>query len=211
MTSTLFPGLDDQSYVLGLVLDITERKKAEQKLKETNQILEHLSNVDGLTSVLNRRNFEENLSREWMLAIRESTPLSLILIDIDHFKDYNDTYGHLQGDDCLRQVAEVLKSAINQPTDFVARYGGEEFAILLPKTDGNGALLLAEKLRAQIEALQIPHEGSKVSHYVTISAGVAAITPEYGSLAKELISNTDQALYQAKKEGRNRVSPYTKA
>ena len=178
--------------------DITERKKAEDLLK-------NYSYLDGLTCISNRRHFDESLSNNWRWALRNNKPLSLIMFDIDYFKAYNDTYGHLSGDKCLKKVAETIKSTVNRPMDLLARYGGEEFAVILPDTDPKGASIVAEALRASIESLKIPHANSKISEFVTISVGVATMIPTPSTKVEILIELADNALYQAKKEGRNRI------
>jgi len=207
VTSSVFPGKDDESsYILGMVVDITERKVAEQKLLETNQRLEYLSNNDSLTGIANRRYFDKYLDQEWRWAQHYSRALSLIILDIDFFKSYNDTYGHLGGDKCLKKVADVLKMTIKRPTDLVARYGGEEFAVILPETDINSAYIVAEKIRSTVETLHISNKKSKVSNFITISVGVHTITPDSNSnKPQDLICGADRALYYAKHKGRNRV------
>lgn len=175
-----------------------DTKLAEEKLHL-------LISLDGLTGIANRRYFDEYLEREWKRAIRCGKPLSLIMCDIDYFKAYNDTYGHLNGDECLKKVALALSDTIKRPGDLVARYGGEEFAVVLPETDQHGAVIIAEILRTDVESLKIEHVNSSNSKYVTISLGVAAAIPSMDSSFTELIIAADKALYQAKKEGRNRV------
>ncbi|MCI0528688.1 MAG: diguanylate cyclase, partial [Nitrospira sp.] len=197
--------------IIGAVIafqDITKRKLAEQQLREANQTLLRLSAQDGLTGIANRRRFEEFLDLEWKRALREATTLSLIMLDIDFFKTYNDTYGHQAGDKCLKQVASVLNSTLHRPGDLVARYGGEEFVVVLPKTDAKGAVSVAETMRTRVEALGIAHTHSKASPHVTISLGVATTIPKHDVSPLDLIATADEALYQSKQEGRNRVKNY---
>ncbi|HEV8245446.1 MAG TPA: diguanylate cyclase, partial [Polyangiaceae bacterium] len=174
-------------------------------LEKSNEELARLSAVDGLTGVANRRSFDGALEREWRRAARENTTLSLILIDVDFFKRYNDAYGHLGGDDCLRKVAGALSKAVHRPGDFVARYGGEEFAVLLPSTDHEGSLVVAELLRTAVSDLRLDHRASEVTDHVTISLGLATLRPKHTGQPNELISQADGALYEAKRGGRNRV------
>ncbi|MBP1933367.1 PAS domain S-box protein [Ammoniphilus resinae] len=188
--------------------DMTERKAAEKKLKEANEVLKNLSQRDGLTGISNRRYFDEMLQSEGKRASQNSYPLSLILMDIDCFKSYNDTYGHQGGDDCLRKVAEIVENELKRPGDFVARYGGEEFAIILPWTDREGAMHVAERIRSHVESLKIPHIGSEVKSYVTVSIGVATMIPSIFSDVSKLVEWADRALYTAKNNGRNQVSVY---
>lgn len=185
-------------------------KQAElyQQLQAANLKLERLATLDELTQLANRRRFDQYLEMEWRRQAREQTPLSLILCDIDSFKSYNDTYGHPGGDECLRQVAGAIGNAVNRPADLVARYGGEEFAVILPNTAIQGAVLVAEHIQIKIAALQLPHAGSQVSPYVTLSLGVASIVPASESGAEILIAAADQALYQAKRLGRARIQLY---
>jgi diguanylate cyclase (GGDEF)-like protein len=158
---------------------------------------------DGLTGLANRRHFDGVLEDEWKRARREGTSLALIMIDVDSFKRYNDTYGHQAGDECLRQVASVLASTARRAMDLAARYGGEEFALILPNTSLAGAAQRAEELRSRIEALHLPHQTSQTSAWVTLSAGVAALIPAQDATPAELIALADQALYHAKQSGRN--------
>lgn len=176
-----------------------------QQLESANQRLQRLVGLDGLTEVANRRRFDEYLHQEWQRLTRIQQPLSLILADIDHFKAYNDTYGHPAGDDCLRQVAQTMQRAVQRATDLVARYGGEEFAVILPHTSQEGARRVAANLQAQVQALQLPHRGSGVSAVVTLSLGVVTTIPHLFSTPVALLSAADEALYQAKRAGRNRA------
>jgi two-component system chemotaxis family response regulator WspR len=173
------------------------------QLEASNQQLHRLTTVDALTQLANRRYLDETLDVEWRRCRREQQPLSLILSDVDHFKNYNDAYGHQAGDDCLRQVALSLQTAIRRSGDLVARYGGEELAVVLPGTAGPGALIVAQHLRTRVEDLRIPHSGSPYG-VVTLSSGVACCVPESDDTLADLIGATDGALYRAKREGRNR-------
>ncbi|QGQ98539.1 diguanylate cyclase [Paenibacillus psychroresistens] len=196
----------DVAYYVAISTDITTYKLEREKLEEVNSVLQQLSSIDGLTSIANRRYFDENLEREWRRAIRKKTELSLIMIDIDYFKSFNDTYGHLSGDECIKTVAQVLNSSVNRPGDLAARFGGEEFIVLLPDTELEGAMKVARSIRATVEALQIVHAGSLINDYVTVSLGVATISPGVEQTAKELVYAADQVLYEAKQNGRNRIS-----
>lgn len=178
--------------------------KERAQLEKANQELSLLSSVDGLTGIANRRHFDQILEKLWLKAIRNKEPMAIILCDIDFFKAYNDTYGHLQGDECLKQVATSLKSSLKRPEDFVARYGGEEFVVILPNTDVEGALTVAETLRADLESLEIPHRLSSITPKVTISLGIAIGYADPTYQPKALVEAADTALYQAKQEGRNR-------
>ncbi|MFP7754746.1 diguanylate cyclase domain-containing protein [Thermodesulfobacteriota bacterium B35] len=180
-------------------------RQSQRKLAEANKVLERLSSLDGLTGVPNRRRFDQLLHKEWQRAIRHGASISIIMLDIDFFKLFNDTYGHQGGDECLQQVARTLERSVQRETDMVARYGGEEFAAILPETGVRGALAVAEAMRANVEALKIPHENSKITDHVTISVGVATTVPERGSRPEDLIATADEALYEAKNNGRNRV------
>jgi diguanylate cyclase (GGDEF)-like protein len=184
--------------ILTIAHDISEHKQLEE-------ILNRLSRNDGLTGLANRRHFDEFYQQEWKRALREETPLSLILCDIDFFKNYNDTYGHQAGDDCLRAVAGVLQSCLRRPGDLAARYGGEEFIVVLPGTLREGALAVAESLRGAVEALAIPHSASAAAPVVTICLGVSFTVPAPGDSLAALLAAADRALYRAKEEGRNRV------
>ena len=190
---------DGDPGVLIAVQDITERKHLEEELQ-------HLSLHDGLTGLPNRRYFDECLEHEWRSAIRKNTSISLVLLDIDCFKLYNDNYGHQAGDNCLKSVASLLKKHLKRPDDFIARYGGEEFAVILPDTDENGIASVAEKLRKTIDEAEIPHQYSTVVDHLTISLGIATSTPEKSSESSAMISIVDQGLYIAKNSGRNQVA-----
>jgi diguanylate cyclase (GGDEF)-like protein/PAS domain S-box-containing protein len=201
-------GLHGQEEILAVSRDISTRKQVEQQLIQSNEQLLRISSVDPLTGVANRRFFDESFAKEWKQGLRYGTPLSVILLDIDYFKPYNDTYGHSEGDQCLQAVAESLKKVIKRPGDFVARYGGEEFVLVLPMTDSSGAMTVAEQLRHEVDSLHIPHVTSQVAPHVTISLGVATLVPNKDMTPRKLLIRADKALYQAKKEGRNRACLY---
>ena len=184
---------------------VIKHQELEKSLRASNKQLELLSTLDGLTGIANRRTFEKFLEREWKSSMRHTQPATAIMMDIDFFKLYNDTYGHQAGDDCLKKVAHTIEKSLRRPGDLVARYGGEEFVAILSDTSQKGAFSLAEKVRASVEALEIPHQASPVNKFVTISLGVASRVPERGDASSILISEADQSLYKAKQEGRNRV------
>ena len=186
-----------------LMMAEIEQKNAE--LAEANAELQRISQEDTLTGLANRRRFDACFAKEWKWMLREQRPLALILCDVDYFKQYNDTYGHLQGDQCLREVAHALRENVHRPGDLVARYGGEEFAAILVDTDLEGALAVAQAFRQAVQKRRIPHETSSVDQHVTLSIGVASLVPEAGLEPEGLVSLADQALYLAKQQGRNRV------
>ncbi|MBP7460820.1 MAG: diguanylate cyclase [Candidatus Delongbacteria bacterium] len=181
------------------------------KLKFKTDILENLALVDGLTTIPNRRSFDEMLHTEWMRAWRKEVPLSLFMIDIDYFKLYNDHYGHAAGDECLKKVARVLASSIQRAGDFVARYGGEEFAVIIPDGTLSMIIQLAEKMLESVSRLRITHAYSPIAPMVTISLGVASIVPSGIIPPTKLIEMADQALYRAKQNGRNQIQYQTVA
>ncbi|MDR4509434.1 MAG: diguanylate cyclase [Candidatus Brocadiaceae bacterium] len=190
---------------LKLKQEMDKRKEIAQKLEEANRKLQILSSLDGLTGISNRRHFDEVLDKEWRRAFRNGNFLSVILMDIDFFKSYNDNYGHQAGDDCLTQIAGVIHGMVRRPGDLVARYGGEEFVIILPETALENASKFADTIRSAVESRNIPHVHSSVSRFVTCSLGVAAILPGGDVSPQQLIAAADKALYQAKEGGRNRV------
>ena len=196
-----------QAYINQLQKDEAFRalEESKAKLAEANRTLQKLSSLDGLTGIANRRNFDETLNKEWNRAMRSEKSIGLLMLDIDFFKLYNDHYGHQGGDDCLKKVAKGLDSAIHRETDFLARYGGEEFSGILPDTDLNGSVKVAEEMRLAIKDLRIEHAKSTVSDLVSVSIGVSAIIPRQGTDPKILIGAADQALYKAKEDGRDRV------
>ncbi len=180
-------------------------EEANQRLEHANRALRRLSSQDGLTGIANRRQFDEVLDLEWRRAHRAEAPISLLMIDIDHFKAFNDAHGHQRGDDYLKAVAAALRDGLNRPGDHVARYGGEEFVVILPATDDAGANACAERLRGNVLALEIPHDRPGAPLSATVSIGVATAFPREGSSSATLIAAADEALYRAKSEGRNRV------
>jgi diguanylate cyclase (GGDEF)-like protein len=179
------------------------------QLHDANQQLKALTIQDGLTGISNRRHFNDVINKEVKRAMRNQTELSLILCDIDKFKPYNDNYGHQQGDQCIKRVAQLISQLAKRPGDLAARYGGEEFAVLLPETDIDGATFVAELVRKRVQKDELPHEYSEAAPYVTLSLGVATMTPpqdgDVNTVIKELIELADQGLYQAKEKGRNQV------
>lgn len=176
-----------------------------RKLDAANRELTRLSAVDGLTGIANRRQFDEALSREWRRCMREREPLALLMCDVDFFKQYNDRYGHQAGDECLKQLAATLRGKLRRPADVVARYGGEEFAAILPDTGVDGAALVAEGMRAAVQALGLAHEASAAGR-VTVSIGVAVRVPQQPAELAAFVGAADAALYAAKRRGRNRVA-----
>ena len=193
---------DGELSVVIYMRDVTERKRLEEQLAK-------LALLDGLTGIENRRAFDQAIDREWKRTLRTGLPLSLLLFDVDHFKPFNDTYGHQVGDDCLRAIACALRSAVNRPGDVVARYGGEEFVVLLPATDIEGAEILANRLCYRVADLRIPHSTNDARGVVTISGGVSTALARSGGTIKMpegLLLAADAALYKAKHAGRNRIA-----
>lgn len=194
--------------MFGTHIDISSRKQAEFALEKAKHNLLKLSLTDPLTQVANRRRFDEYINIELNRAYRDKIPLSVVMCDIDFFKIYNDTYGHISGDSCLKEVANVIKSALKRPSDFLARFGGEEFALVMPNTDIAGALNIAENIRTSMMNKRIKNENSSVSQYVTLSLGVSTVFPGRNVTPDEIINEADKALYQAKNKGRNRVERF---
>ncbi len=186
-----------------LQTEIQRRKVIEGSLKTLNDQLQSLADSDGLTCIANRRYFDETIDREWRRMARLKVPISLIILDVDCFKQFNDHYGHPAGDDCLIKIAQASQSEIKRPGDLLARYGGEEFVVILPHTDLEGAKVVADNIRHAILALKIPHKYSAASSCVTVSMGIATQIPPPRTQPQALIEAADQALYQAKKQGRN--------
>ena len=195
-----------RSYLAQMQRDEAYRalRELQTQLEQKNKELERLSSLDGLTGIPNRRIFDETLENEWKRSCRDLKPLSLLLIDIDYFKPYNDNYGHQGGDDCLKQVAGALRAKLKRGGDMVARYGGEEFVVILPATDIKGAAATAKTLCSVINEMNLPHAHSKASDHVTISIGVASMLPKAEDDPSRLITLADEALYTAKEQGRNR-------
>ncbi|MBN1378815.1 MAG: diguanylate cyclase [Gammaproteobacteria bacterium] len=191
--------------------EITRERLSLYQSGDDMRELQRLALVDSLTSLPNRRSLDKNLDFEWKRASREGKPLSTILLDIDFFKAFNDTYGHLAGDGCLKEVARTVQIASQRPADLTARYGGEEFAVLLPATEREGAVIVAERIRKEVERLGILHAASDINDVVTVSLGVATIVPTLDVSPLELLSKADKALYQAKAAGRNRVHIWGRA
>jgi diguanylate cyclase (GGDEF)-like protein len=196
---------------LRLRTEMNQRKEREtdllilnERLSEITRELDRLSLTDNLTGLANRRAFNEYLHREWLRELRTKQPFSVVMIDIDHFKQYNDHYGHLEGDVCLQKVAWALQSALCRGGDLLARYGGEEFIAILPHTDERGASELAETLHARIRELSIPHDTSAVSSIVTISIGLVSVVPNSNLSPAQVVNTVEEALYIAKQSGRNR-------
>jgi diguanylate cyclase (GGDEF)-like protein/PAS domain S-box-containing protein len=212
----------------GIIRDITLRKQSEEKieqyqlhleelvaaktreLEQANIKLQEMVNIDSLTNLANRRYFDEVLDTELRRAIRTNTSLSLLMCDIDYYKLYNDYYGHVQGDECLRKIAECFKAVFMRATDTAARFGGEEFAVILPNTSLDEARQSAMNLSEAVNRLNIPHKGSLISDHITISAGITCMQSGERLLDTELVQMADEALYTAKDKGRNRIEVYEK-
>jgi diguanylate cyclase (GGDEF)-like protein/PAS domain S-box-containing protein len=199
---------DGKNAILAISRDITKQKRVERNLLKANEQLTEIATVDGLTGVANRRRMDDFLKSEWSRSIRNSTLLSFIMLDIDFFKNYNDSHGHLIGDECLIAVAGSIRKGLSRPSDFLARYGGEEFAVILPETHLEGAIHVAERIRKQVEALAIPHSKSKIAKIITVSVGVSTMMGNIFKEATSLINSADKALYASKRSGRNQVTSY---
>ncbi len=192
------------SGVLNFVRDVSERKLAEKKLQEAYEAVEALAVTDALTGLANRRRFDQYLATEWRRSQRDRQPLSLLMLDADKFKVYNDTYGHQRGDNCLKQIAEACMDVVSRPGDLIARFGGEEFVVVLPNTDNAGALHVANEICKALRNRRLPHSGNAPG-IVTISAGCATLIPRFGKHAPDLIEMADKALYKAKFNGRDQA------
>lgn len=184
---------------------IKARLKNLVDLKRKTDLLESLASIDGLTGIPNRRSFDETYDAEWRYACRKGRQISLILIDIDFFKQYNDHFGHAQGDECLRKVAKCIRNTAQRATDFVARYGGEEFVVVIRESDASQAIELAEKIRSAVEALEMEHPSSPLNHRVTVSLGAATVGPVIEEQPETMFELADKRLYHAKQQGRNKV------
>lgn len=182
-----------------------ENEQLAEQLSESNRQLAKLADKDELTNLHNRRSMDKYLSNEWNRHLRSKQPLSLLFIDIDYFKQFNDTYGHVGGDQCLIKVSQILQRNVRRSVDMVARFGGEEFAVILPETDENEAFIVAEKIRNELATQRIPHKSSSVSSYLTVSIGVVTMVPQSKNNSGLLRKLADEALYSAKEEGRDRI------
>lgn len=194
----LFLGL-----IISLLLDKTIRDN--HRLRVATQELERLANLDGLTQIANRRYFEAHLQQEWARAVREKNSLTLVLCDVDHFRLYNETYGHQAGDDCLRQLALILNRTAKRPGDLAARYGGEEFAIILPNTNSSGGIVVTHSIQESVAQLQLPQADSGGAASISLSFGIATVVPSQELSSAMLTELSDRALYTAKEQGRNRM------
>jgi two-component system chemotaxis family response regulator WspR len=200
-------GYHSKAYQIQLQRDDAYRAlgESQSQLVQKNQELQRLTNVDGLTGLNNRRYFDKSLEAEWQRAVRGQHPVAILMIDVDHFKQYNDSYGHLAGDEALKQVADAIRKITLRLTDHSARYGGEEFVMILSATDKDGALCVGEKIRSGVERMQVPHAASSAGAFLTVSIGGASMIPQRGQSSLLLIDAADKALYEAKHAGRNRV------
>jgi diguanylate cyclase (GGDEF)-like protein len=198
-------GTENETRIYGITQDVDSRKRIERKLRDVNAKLDDMARRDVLTGLLNKREFTKDIQNLCTVFERIKRPLSMVMMDIDHFKLFNDSYGHLTGDDCLRQVGQTLAMSLMRDADSAYRYGGEEFALILPDTGAEGAMQVAEKMRMQIASLNIPHTKNTAADHVTASFGVATTSPDEAAKPNDLIARADAALYKAKKEGRNRA------
>jgi diguanylate cyclase (GGDEF)-like protein len=207
-------GDEERGFDLGAVDYITKpiqppivraRVRTHIELKRARDLLESLASIDAVTTIANRRRFDSSLETEWKRCARSHSPLTVAIADVDHFKSFNDTYGHMRGDECLRAVALAIRSVARRPGDLAARYGGEEFAVVLPETDAAAARAIMESMLEAVRALHVVHSGSSCADFVTISAGVATIVPSMEMSPSVIVLPADAALYEAKQSGRNRV------
>jgi diguanylate cyclase (GGDEF)-like protein/PAS domain S-box-containing protein len=192
--------------LVGFMFDIDERKRNDAKLDILQKELEELSFKDGLTGVANRRRFDAVLAVEWSNALRHCLPLSVVMIDIDYFKQYNDHYGHIEGDTCLKRVAQILSATLYRPRDFLARFGGEEFMLVLPEADEAAALMVAQRCRQMLSDAGIAHAASLIGPSLTVSMGLGSIVPVHGDDMNSFLSEVDRRLYLAKQRGRNCIA-----
>lgn len=202
--------IDSETHIITVIRDITQRKLIESKMEKLVEQLEvekktaELNAItDSLTGLFNRGYFDNMLRREFSRSIRSGSILSLIMLDIDHFKKYNDSYGHLAGDKCIQMISKMLKTTLERSTDIAARYGGEEFIVILPDTDEDGVKIMGERMRKAVEELAIPHEESETAKYVTVSVGTVSIYPADLESPEQALKMVDDALYSAKQKGRN--------
>ncbi len=203
------PVIDEKKRLVAFIAvhtDITKIRKLESALARVNRKLKKISIHDALTGIYNRRHFNDSIINEWKDAARNHSTISAIMIDVDHFKKYNDYYGHQMGDQCLKKIAQKLKTALKRPRDMAMRYGGEEFIVLLPNTDFEGGMTVANLIMSQIRKLKIPHENSETAQFVSVSMGLATVTPKTKSTAKNFLSELDRLLYSSKKNGRNQIT-----
>jgi diguanylate cyclase (GGDEF)-like protein len=184
---------------------VRARVRTHIELKRAHDLLESLASIDAVTTIANRRRFDTGLDTEWKRCARSQSPLTVAIADVDHFKSFNDTYGHTRGDECLRAVALAIRSVARRPGDLAARYGGEEFAVVLPETEAAAARTIMQTMLDAIRALQIAHSGSSCADHVTISAGAATMVPSIDASPSLIVEAADAALYEAKQSGRNRV------
>lgn len=213
MIDTLYQTLSEQNLELvhantnlegHVALRTQELSRANEELRQANLRLEAFSRTDGLLQIANRAYFDDRMRIECADAYRRKAPVSLIMIDVDYFKRYNDHYGHLEGDKCLKRIAQAIRRALLRTTDLLARYGGEELAVILPDTNEAGARIVAERILSEIQAQAIPHARSSVNRHVTVSLGVTSAVPPERDAPAVMIKNADVALYKAKEAGRNR-------
>ncbi len=201
--------LDEYKSLLKQVKRIIKMSdKTQTELKAVSEKLNVISHIDALTDLYNRRHFDEVLQKEWHSALRSKDEIALVMIDIDYFKKYNDTYGHIQGDKCLKRVADIIKAYAKRPRDIVARFGGEEFMIILPETKIKGAVRVGKDILTGVENMKIEHSASPLKQQIlTVSIGIASISPSKESSIEELLTEVDKALYTAKNSGRNCLRP----
>ncbi len=208
LSSYLAIAINNAQKSKALKKEIQIREKTEQTLKILNNKLQKISELDGLTNIPNRRCFDKTFEYVWNNSLREQEKVSLLLLDVDYFKEYNDHYGHLEGDRALQRIAKTIEKSLKRSTDLIARYGGDEFVVLLPNTDRSGALRVAEHIKKQVQTLKLCHSHSDISDRITLSIGAATIKPEVKMHKKELIDRADKGLYESKDKGRNQISVF---